>query len=111
MPRGRVNAEPTRKKRGRPSTTREGREAQLIALATDLAEKQLMEGSASSQVVTHFLKLGSTRETKEQERLASENELLKAKIEAVASAQRVEELYSEALNAMKTYSGQDLTND
>ena len=84
MPRGRVNVEPTRKKRGRPSTTREGREAQLIALATDLAEKQLMEGSASSQVVTHFLKLGSTRETKEQERLASENELLKAKIEAVA---------------------------
>lgn len=91
----------------RPATSEEGREAQLVSLAIDLAEKQLSEGTASSQVMTHYLKLGSTREKLEQERLQNENELLKSKVEALASAKRVEELYAEALNAMRTYSGQD----
>lgn len=91
----------------RPATTPEGREQQLVSLAVDLAERQLLDGTASAQVITHYLKHGSTRETLEQERLMRENELLQAKVEALASAKRVEELYQSALNAMRTYAGQD----
>lgn len=97
--------EPTKRKRP-PATTPEGRENQLVSLAVDLAEKQLEDGTASSQVITHYLKLGSTREQLEQERLMRENELLKARVEQLASAKRIEELYETALSAMKTYAGQ-----
>lgn len=90
----------------RPATTLEGRENQLVSLAADLAEKQLSAGTASAQVITHFLKLGSTREKLEQERLQRENLLLSAKVDQIASSQRVEELYKEALSAMRTYAGQ-----
>mgnify|MGYP000010234407 FL=1 len=86
-----------------PATTVEGRENQMIALAVDLAEKQLAEGTASSAVITHYLKLGTTRERLEKEKLAKENELLKAKTEALASTARVEELYKQALDAMRSY--------
>ena len=89
----------------RPATTPEGRENQLVADAIDLAEQQIREGTASSQVITHFLKLGSTRERLEQERLEHENELTRVKIEALESQKRVEELYSEALAAMRSYAG------
>lgn len=89
----------------RPATTLEGRENQLISLAADLAERQMKEGSASSQVITHFLKLGSTREKLEQERLQRENLLLSAKVEQIASGKRIEELYESALLAMREYSG------
>jgi len=92
----------------RPPTTDEGRESQLISLANDLAEKQMREGTASSQVITHFLKNGSTREKLEQDRLRREVELLQAKVESMASAKRVEELYAEALNAMRSYAGQNV---
>lgn len=92
----------------RPATTLEGRENQLISLAADLAEKQLIDGSASSQVITHFLKLASTREQLEQERLKRENLLLSAKVDQIASARRIEELYETALNAMREYSGRPL---
>jgi hypothetical protein len=88
-----------------PATTPEARENQMIALAVDLAEKQLINGTASSQVVTHFLKLGSTKEKIEKEILQQQKELMKAKTEAIQSTKRVEELYLEALNAMKKYSG------
>lgn len=88
-----------------PALTPEARENQLIALAVDLAEKQLAEGTASAQVITHYLKLGSTRERLEKEKLKKENELLQAKREALESAKRVEELYSNALEAMRSYSG------
>lgn len=99
-------------RRRRPATTPEGEESQLIGLATDLAARQLADGSASSQVITHYLKLGSSRERLEQDRLARENELLTKKIEAMESAKRVEELYETALNAMRSYSGQQpLQND
>jgi hypothetical protein len=94
-----------RRSRFRPATTDENRENQLVSLAIDLAEKQLAEGTASSQVITHYLKLGSTRERLEQERLMRENELLGSKVEMMASAKRVEELYAEALNAMRSYAG------
>jgi len=95
-------SEPNRR---RPATTPEARENQLVSLAVDLAEKQLSDGTASAQVISHFLKLGSSREKLEQERLAHENELTRTKIETLASQQRVEELYMNALNAMRSYSG------
>ena len=97
---------PTQSRRP-PATTPEARENQMISLASDLAEKQLQDGSASSQLITHFLKLGTSREKLEQEKLARENELLRAKSDAMASAKRVEELYVTALNAMRTYAGQE----
>lgn len=103
----RVNQPQPSTSRRPPATTPEVREQQLIARAVDLAEKQLMEGTASAQVITHYLKLGSSRERLEQERLARENVLLAAKAEAIASAKRVEELYTSALNAMRSYAGQD----
>lgn len=90
----------------RPAITPEARENQMIALAVDLAEKQLMEGTASSQVITHFLKLGTTKAELEREKLANENKLLQAKTEAIESAKKVEELYANAISAMKIYSGQ-----
>lgn len=90
----------------RPALTPEARENQLISLAVDLAERQLLEGTASSQVITHYLKLGSTREKAEREKLQKENELLAARAEAIKSAERRDELYKEAINAMRRYSGQ-----
>lgn len=100
-----------KRKAQRPATTPEGRENQLISLAVDLAEKQLIEATASSQVLTHFLKLASTREKLEQERLQRENLLLSAKVDQIASAKRVEELYETALKAMKTYAGQEMGDE
>ena len=97
----------SRGRRRPPATTPEARENQLISLAVDLAERQIMEGTASSQVITHYLKLGTTRERLEQERLANENVLLQAKAEAMESGKRIEALYSEALHAMRSYSGLD----
>lgn len=91
--------------RRRPAMTEEARENQMISSAIDLAEKQLIDGTASAQVITFYLKMGSSREKLEQERLVHENELLQAKSEMLASAQRVEEMYAEALNAMRTYAG------
>lgn len=96
---------PSTAKRGRPALSPEARENQMVALAVDLAEQQLIDGTASSQVITHFLKIGSMRERLERERLEEENKLLKAKTEALQSAKRVEELYEDAINAMKRYSG------
>jgi hypothetical protein len=99
------------KRRRLPATTPEARENQLIALAVDLAERQLSKGTASSQVITHYLKLGSTKERLEKELLKEQMELMKAKTEAIQSAKRVEELYVNALNAMRSYSGQRARTD
>lgn len=93
-------------KRRPPARTPEARNNQLISLAIDLAEKQLSEGTASSQVISHYIKMASAREQLELERLKEENKLLRAKTEAVQSAKKVEELYKNALNAMRSYSGQ-----
>lgn len=92
----------------RPATTPEGRENQLISLAMDRAEKQLIDGTAPAQIITHFLKLATVREKLEQTKLENENLLLAAKVEALSSAKRVEDLYAKALKAMRTYSGQPL---
>lgn len=91
--------------------TPEARENQMIALAVNLAEQQLRDGTASSQIIAHYLKLASTREKLEMEKQKKEIELIAAKTDAIHSAQRIEELYSEALNAMRTYSGQDIAED
>lgn len=98
-------------KKMRPALTPEARENQLISLAVDLAEKQLQEGTASSQVITHYLKLGSTKEKIEKEILEKQKELLEAKTEALQSAKRVEELYTNALEAMRNYSGNGDSDD
>lgn len=87
--------------------TPEGREHQLIAKAYDLAERQIDEGTASSQVITHFLKLGTEREKLERAKLKQETLLVTAKVEGMASMARTEELYNKALNAMRAYNGQE----
>lgn len=91
--------------RQKPATTPEARENQLIALATNLAEKQLREGTASSQVITHYLKLGSTKERIEKDILEKQKELIEAKTESLKSQKKIEELYATALSAMRTYGG------
>jgi hypothetical protein len=92
-------------RRRRPATTPEAREEELIGYASDLAEEQILAGTASSQVITHFLKLGSTRERLEQQRIQHENELMEVKRMQIESQKRVEELYMSALDAMRSYSG------
>lgn len=90
----------------RPATTPQERENQLIAAAVDLAEQQILKGTASAAVVVHYLKLGSSREKLEQSKLGREVELLATKKEMMESEKRVEELYREALAAMASYTGQ-----
>jgi hypothetical protein len=88
-----------------PATTPEMREMQLADAAYDLAEEQIRTGTASSQVVTHFLKVGSSRERLEQERMRHEVELMEVKKEQLQGQKRVEELYVGALEAMRGYQG------
>lgn len=90
-----------------PGRTLEARENQLILLATNLAEQQLRDGTASSQVIAHYLKLGSTRERLEQERIRHENELASAKSERIRADRQSIELLDEALKAFRSYSGHD----
>lgn len=92
-------------KRIRPALTPEARENQMISLAMDLAERQLMEGTASSQVITHYLKLGSTKERIEKEILEKQKDLIGAKTESLQSAKRIEEMYANALEAFRSYRG------
>lgn len=94
------------RRRGAPGTSPESEENKMIALAVGLAKKQLMEGTASSQVITHYLKLGTTKERLEKEKLEAENKLLRAKTDALESNKKLEELYQKAFNAMRSYSGQ-----
>lgn len=94
-------------KKNRIATSPEARENQLIALAVDLAEQQLRDGTASSQVISHFLKMASTKEKIEREILEKQKDLIAAKTENLHSAQRIEELYENAMNALKGYKGQD----
>ena len=93
------------KTRNMPADSPEARENQLIAAAVDLAERQLLEGTASPSVITHYLRLASGRERLEREKLERENAVLRAKAEAYESNRRTEELYSQAIEAMRSYSG------
>lgn len=92
-------------RRIRPALSPEARENQLISLAIDLVEQRLIDGTASSQETTHFLKLASTKARIEKEILEKQKELISAKTENLKSAQRIEELYAEAITAMRNYSG------
>ena len=94
-----------------PADTPEARENQLISAAVNLAEKQLLEGTASPSVITHYLRLATGRERLEREKLERENEVLRAKAEALESNRRTEELYSQAIEAMRSYSGLSDIND
>lgn len=98
-----LNPEPKRK--SRPALTAEGREKQMIALAVDCAEKQLREGTAPSQVITHYLKLASSKNQLEMEKLRRENALLEAKVEEIKSSKNQAELYAKAIAAIRIYSG------
>lgn len=89
----------------RPALTPEARENQMIALAVDLAEQQLRDGTASSQVITHFLKLATKKEQIEREILERQKDLITAKTEALQSSKKIEELYANAITAMRNYGG------
>jgi hypothetical protein len=95
----------------RPAISTEARENQMISLAVDLAEKQLREGTASSQVITHFLKLATARERLEREKLEKENKLLEVKADAIEAGKRSDEIYEEALRAMREYNGQGTVDE
>lgn len=95
----------------RPALTPEARENQLISLAIDLVEKRLIDGSASSQETTHFLKLATTKAKLEKEILEKQKELITAKTETLQSQKRSEEMFSEAIKALKDYRGQDDWDD
>lgn len=88
-----------------PATTAEERENQLISLAYDLVEQRLRDGTATSQETTHFLKMGSPKERAERDILEKQKKLMEAKTEALESHKRMEQIYEEALAAMKKYGG------
>lgn len=102
--RAKVSQDGTHRRRP-PAKTLEEREEQLMAAAVNLAEEQILNKTASAQVLVHFLKLATTRERLEKEKLVKENELLKAKTQAIESAEDIKELYTNAINAMKRYNG------
>ena len=106
MPRARKATTQTERNQP-PGQTLEARENQLILLATNLAEEQLRNGTASSQVIYHYLKLGSTRERLEQERLRNENSLARAKTESIEAQKQQELDFQEAMRAWRSYSGQE----
>lgn len=105
MPRPKKQSSEEPAKRARPASTPEAREQQNISLAMNLAEKQLRDGTASAQVITHFLKLGATTAKYELEQLKLENKLLEAKTKAIESQEKSEKLYLDAITAMKKYTG------
>lgn len=105
MPKAKAASSSENKRKFKPALTPEARENQMISLAIDLAEKQLREGTASSQVISHYLKLGSTKARIEKEIMEKQKELIAAKTENLQAVKRIEELYSEALTAMREYSG------
>lgn len=107
MAQSKKNAPQQRRVTKRPARTPEERENQLISIAMDLAERRILDGSASSQEITHFLKLGTQRNALELEKLARENDLLAAKAEQIKSAKKTEELYDSALQALRSYKGTD----
>lgn len=90
-----------------PAMNPEARENQLISLAVDLAEKQLREGTASSQVITHYLKLATTREKMEKDILEKQLALIEAKTENLKATKNMEDLFVKAMDAMREYRGLD----
>ena len=110
MTASRKDQEPSRKRRP-PALDPEVREQQMISLAVDVAEEQLRNGTVSAQVLSHYLKLATVREKLEREKLRGENALLEARAKAMSSSEHIEQMYKEALDAMRTYSGQEVVED
>ena len=106
-----VKSHPNPTQKMRPALTPEARENQCISLAMDLAEQQLRDGTASSQVITHFLKAGASRAELEKEKLRKENLMLEAKTKAYQSSEEIKELYEGAIKAMRIYQGQGDPDD
>ncbi len=92
---------------GPAASTPEGRESELISLAHDLAAQQMRDGTASSQVIAHFLKLGGAKERLEKELLEQQVQLSKAKTEMLQASKNVAALYENALSAFAKYNGAD----
>ena len=105
MAKAKATSSPNASRKMRPALTPESRENQLISLAVDLVEQRLIDGTASAQEVTHLLKLGTAKERLEREKLEEENKLLRAKTENLQSQKKMEEMYEQALDAMRDYSG------
>ena len=105
------NTSNTTLKKMRPALTPEARENQMISLAVDLVEQRLRDGTASSQETTHFLKLGSTKNRLEIEKLKAENEYIKTKSELAKAQKNSEEMFKKAIEAMKSYSGSEGSSD
>ena len=104
-----LNPKPAKK--SRPPLTAEGKEKQMISLAMDCAEEQLRNKTASSQLIVHYLKLGSEKNRLEMEKIKEENKLLKAKTEAIKSLKSQEELYVNAIRAMRRYAGEPVDDE
>lgn len=111
MPRKKKADDLSIKPRSRPGITPESRMNQLIAEAYDLVEKRLLNGTATSQETTSLIRLGSDRAKLEKEKLIQENLLLQAKTSAIESEKRIEDLYLNALNAMRDYSGSSIDDE
>lgn len=102
---------PIKARRQIPARSPEERETQMCALAYDLVEKRLREGTATSQETTFFLKLGSTKERIEREMMKEQQKLLEAKTEAIQAAKKSEEAYEKVLNVLRMYNGADVEED
>lgn len=95
-----------------PAQTMEAREAELVDLAMDVAKAQMQNGTASAQVITHFLKIGAIREQMELEKVKAEIELARAKVKAIESAEETAKIVGEAMEAMRSYTlGSAFTED
>ena len=107
MPKVKTNMSNNSSKKMRPALSPEARENQLISLAVDLVEQRLIDGTASSQETTHFLKLATAKTRYEKQLMEKQIELMTAKTEQIRSEQHKEELYEEVINALRKYNGQD----
>lgn len=94
------------------SSTPEAMENEIIAMAYELAAQRIANGTATSAELVHFLKMGSQKDRLEKANLEKDLELKQAKTEALQSAKRVEELYTDAIEAMRSYAGyQNIEDD
>ena len=105
MASGRKNSDGTIQRRMAPAVDPEARENQLISLATDAAERELLKENPDKRIVVHYLKLATTKAQLEKEKLRKENSLLEVKTDAVKSSAKTEEMYAEAIKAMQLYQG------
>lgn len=86
-----------------PPLSDKDHEAKLISLTLQMAEQQLIDGTASSQVMTHFLRLGSIRSKVELEKLRLENNLLTEKIQSEKMGQQLKEMFQDVMESLRDY--------